>query len=136
FQPRGKALGGSSAVNAMIYARGHRSDFDNWAALGNPGWGYDDVLPYFKKSENNEVHPDSPYHGTGGPLNVTALIDPSPLNKLFLEACQSYGIPYNPDMNGAQHYGCYDVQVTQKNGERHSAAAAFIHPNLGRSNLD
>jgi choline dehydrogenase len=135
FQPRGKTLGGSSAVNAMIYARGHRSDFDAWAALGNPGWGYDDVLPFFKKSEHSEVHPDSPFHGTDGPLNITKLGSPSPLNKVFLAACQAQGIPYNPDYNGAEHHGCYDVQVCQKNGERHSAAAAFIHPHLGRPNL-
>ncbi len=135
FQPRGKALGGSSTINAMIYARGHRSDYDNWAALGNPGWSYREVLPYFKKSENNEVHRDSPFHGVDGPLNVAGLRSPSPLNEVFLEACQSLGIPFNPDFNGAEHYGCYNVQVTQKNGERHSTAAAFIHPNLGRSNL-
>jgi choline dehydrogenase-like flavoprotein len=135
FQPRGKALGGSSTLNAMIYARGHRSDYDNWAALGNPGWGYSDVLPYFKRSEHNEIHMDSPLHGVGGPLNVTNLRSPSPLNRVFLEACQSHGIPYNADLNGEDHHGCYDVQVTQKDGERHSVAAAFIHPNLGRPNL-
>jgi len=135
YQPRGKALGGSSVLNAMIYARGPSWDYDNWAAMGNPGWSYEDVLPYFKKSENNEIHTDSPFHGVGGPLNITGLPDPNPLNEVFLEACQSLGIPFNPDMNGAQHYGCYHVQVTQKDGERHSAAAAFIHPNLGRSNL-
>lgn len=136
FAPRGRALGGSSTVNAMIYARGHRSDYDAWAELGNPGWGFDDVLPYFKKSENNEVHTDSPFHGVGGPLNVTNLRSPSPLNDVFLEACQAVGIPYNPDYNGARHHGCYHVQVTQKDGERHSAAAAFIHPHLDRPNLD
>lgn len=136
FQPRGKALGGSSVINAMIYARGHRSDFDNWADLGNPGWGYDDVLPYFKKSEANAIHTDSPFHGTDGPLNVTNLRSPSPLNDVFLAACQSQGIEYNPDYNGAQHHGCYHVQVTQKDGERHSAAAAFVHPNMDRPNLE
>jgi choline dehydrogenase-like flavoprotein len=136
FQPRGKALGGSSAINAMIYARGHRWDYDNWAALGNAGWAYDDVLPYFKKSENNEDHRDSAYHGVGGPLNVAKLRSPSPLNQVFLQACQSLGIPFNTDVNGAEHYGCYEVQVTQKNGERHSTAAAFIHPHLGRPNLE
>jgi choline dehydrogenase len=135
FQPRGKALGGSSTINAMIYARGHAADFDAWAELGNPGWRYEDVLPYFKKSENNEVHRDSPYHGVGGPLNVTNLRSPNPLNDVFLDACQSLGIPYNSDVNGAEHHGCYNVQVTQKDGERHSAAAAFIHPNLDRPNL-
>jgi choline dehydrogenase-like flavoprotein len=136
FQPRGKVLGGSSAINAMIYARGHRWDYDNWASLGNTGWSYEDVLPYFRKSENNEDHRDSPYHGVGGPLNVTKLRSPSPLNQVFLQACQSLGIPFNPDVNGAEHYGCYEVQVTQKDGERHSTAAAFIYPNLGRPNLD
>ncbi|KAA0233857.1 MAG: Alcohol dehydrogenase [acceptor] [Acidimicrobiales bacterium] len=136
FQPRGKALGGSSVINAMIYARGHRWDYDNWAAMGNTGWGYEDVLPYFKKSEANAIHRDSPFHGVDGPLHVTNLRSPSPLNEVFLEACQSQGIPYNADPNGADHHGCYHVQVTQKDGERHSAAAAFIHPNLDRPNLE
>ncbi len=136
FQPRGKALGGSSTINAMIYARGHRSDFDNWESLGNPGWGYDDVLEYFKKSEANTIHRDSPYHGIDGPLTVTNLRSPSPLNDVFLQACQDHGIPFNPDYNGEQHHGCYHVQVTQRDGERLSAAAAFIHPNLDRPNLD
>ncbi len=136
FQPRGKALGGSSTINAMIYAHGHPSDFDTWAQLGNPGWGFGDVLPYFTKSETNTIHRDSPYHGTAGPLQVTNLRSPSPLNEVFLRACQAQGIPFNPDYNGAQHFGCYHVQVTQKDGERHSAAAAFIHPNLDRPNLD
>jgi len=135
FQPRGKALGGSSAINAMIYARGHPSDYDGWEALGNPGWGYDDVLPYFKKSEANAIHRDS-LHGVDGPLHVTDLRSPSPLNDVFLAACQAQGIPFKPDLNGAEHHGCYHVQVTQKDGERHSAAAAFIHPNLDRPNLE
>ena len=136
FQPRGKALGGSSTINAMIYARGHRSDYDNWEAMGNPGWGFDDLLPYFKKSESNAIHRDSPFHGVDGPLNITNLRSPSPLNEVFLRACQDQGIPFNPDLNGEQHFGCYHVQVTQKDGERHTAAAAFIHPNLDRPNLD
>jgi choline dehydrogenase len=136
FQPRGKALGGSSVLNAMIYARGHRADYDAWAELGNPGWGYDDVLPFFKRSEANAIHRDSPFHGVDGPLHVTNLRSPSPINDAFLDACQSQGIPFNPDFNGAEHHGCYHVQVTQKDGERHSAAAAFIHPNLDRPNLD
>lgn len=135
FQPRGKALGGSSVINAMIYARGHRSDFDNWAELGSPGWAYDDVLPFFKKSEANAIHTDSPFHGVDGPLHVSNLRSPSRLNDVFLEACKAQGIPYNPDPNGEHHHGCYNVQVTQKDGERHSAAAAFIHPNMDRPNL-
>ncbi len=136
FQPRGKTLGGSSAINAMIYARGPRSDYDNWASMGNPGWSFDDVLPYFKKSEANAIHGDSPLHGADGPLHVTNLRSPSPLNDVFLDACQAHGIPFNPDLNGEAHHGCYHVQVTQKDGERLSAAAAFIHPNLDRPNLD
>lgn len=136
FQPRGKGLGGSSIINAMIYARGHPSDYDRWEAMGNPGWSYGDVLPYFMKSEANAIHRDSPFHGIDGPLHVTNLRSPSPLNRVFLDACQSQGIPYNPDFNGADHHGCYNVQVTQKDGERHSAAAAFIHPNLHRPNLE
>jgi choline dehydrogenase len=136
FQPRGKALGGSSTINAMIYSRGHRSDYDGWAALGNTGWGYDDVLPFFTRSEANAIHRDSPFHGVDGPLHITNLRSPSPLNDVFLEACQAQGIPFNPDVNGAEHHGCYRVQVTQKDGERHSVAAAFIHPNLDRPNLE
>lgn len=136
FQPRGKALGGSSTINAMIYARGHRSDYDRWADLGNSGWGFDDVLPYFKRSEANAIHRDSEFHGIDGPLHVTNLRSPSPLNDVFLRACQSQGIPFNPDYNGERHDGCYHVQVTQRDGERHSVAAAFIHPNLDRPNLE
>lgn len=135
FQPRGKALGGSSTINAMIYARGPRWDYDHWASLGNSGWSYEEVLPYFKKSENNQVHRDSPIHGTQGPLFVDNLVSPSPLNQVFLDACQSRGIPFKTDLNSEPHFGCYHVQVTQKGGERHSAAAAFIHPNLDRPNL-
>lgn len=136
FQPRGKGLGGSSIINAMIYARGHRSDYDRWAEAGNFGWGFDDVLEYFIRSEDNAIHTDSPWHGTGGPLHVTDLVSPSPINDAFLTACVNQGIPYNPDYNGEVHHGCYHVQVTQRDGERHSVAAAFIHPNLARPNLD
>ena len=136
FQPRGKALGGSSTINAMIYARGHPADYDNWAAMGNPGWSFEEVLPYFRKSEANAIHRDSPLHGVDGPLHVTNLRSPSPLNDVFLKACQAQGIPFNEDLNGPDHHGCYHVQVTQKDGERHSVAAAFIHPNLDRPNLD
>ena len=136
FQPRGKALGGSSTINAMIYAHGHPADFDHWADLGNPGWGFHDVLPYFTRSENNAIHRDSKYHGTSGPLHVTNLRSPSPLNDVFLRACEAHGIPYNEDYNGEEYFGCYRVQVTQRDGERHSVAAAFIHPNLDRPNLE
>ena len=135
YQPRGKALGGSSAINAMVYTRGHRSDYDHWAALGNPGWSYDDVLPYFKKSENNETIADR-FHGQGGPLNVAASRTGNPFQKLFLDAVREAQLPLNDDFNGAEQEGCGIYQVTQINGERCSAARAFIHPHIGnRPNL-
>ena len=96
YQPRGKVLGGSSSTNAMLYVRGHRSDYDHWASLGNAGWSYDEVLPYFKRAENNETHGQSEYHGAGGPLNVAELRSPSPINKAFLKAAALNGIPKNP----------------------------------------
>lgn len=135
FQPRGKTLGGSSSINAMMYIRGNKWDYDNWAAQGNEGWAYEDVLPYFKKAENNETFRDDPYHGVGGPLNVAELRSPSRFNDFFLEACQLHGIPYNPDINGERQVGCRMNQVTQKNGERCSAAKAYITPNVSRPNL-
>ncbi|MDM0114969.1 GMC family oxidoreductase N-terminal domain-containing protein [Variovorax sp. J22R133] len=135
YQPRGKVLGGSSSTNAMLYVRGHRWDYDHWADLGNPGWSYEEVLPYFKRSENNETHRNSPYHGTGGPLNVAELRAPSEINKAFLKACEMNGIPHNPDYNGDEQFGSFMYQVTQKNGERCSAAKGYITPNLSRANL-
>ncbi len=135
FQPRGKALGGSSAINAMLYVRGHPKVFDGWAALGNPGWSYADVLPFFKKFENNENFTDPAFHGVGGPVNVMHLRSPSPMNDVFLAACQQSGIPLNPDCNGAVQDGCLAAQVFQRNGERCSAAAAYILPHLSRRNL-
>lgn len=135
FQPRGKVLGGSSSINAMLYCRGDKWDYDNWAAMGNIGWGYDDVLPYFKKSEKNESLSDTPYHGDAGPLNVAELTSPSYFNDYFLEACQDKGIPFNDDLNGKDLFGCRMAQVTQLNGERCSAAKAYITPNLERPNL-
>jgi choline dehydrogenase-like flavoprotein len=134
YQPRGKALGGSSAINAMVYIRGHRSDYDGWAALGNSGWGYDDVLPYFKKSENNEVVEDA-FHGTGGPLNVASIRTSNPFQDYFLEAGRQLQLPMSSDFNGAEQTGLGVYQVTQKNGERWSAARAYIEPNLSRPNL-
>lgn len=134
YQPRGKVLGGSSSINAMIYARGHRNDYDHWAELGNPGWSYLDVLPYFKRVENNERGADE-FHGVGGPLNVADLRSPSPVSAAFIEAAQQAGIPYNPDFNGAVQEGAGFYQVTQKNGERCSAARAFLAPVMGRPNL-
>ncbi len=134
YQPRGKALGGSSAINAMVYIRGHRSDYDGWAALGNPGWAYNDVLPYFKKAENNETIHDN-YHGAGGPLNVADLRSSNPFQDHFLEAGKQLQLPMTDDFNGAHQQGLGIYQVTQKNGERWSAARAYIEPNLSRPNL-
>lgn len=134
YQPRGKALGGSSSINAMLYVRGHRWDYDHWASLGNKGWSYDDVLPYFRKSENNETHHDF-YHGQGGPLNVAEVQKPSTIDSIFLEAASSCGLPVIKDCNGAEQYGAFMYQVTQKNGERCSAAKAYLTPNIGRPNL-
>ncbi len=135
FQPRGKVLGGSSSINAMLYCRGDKWDYDNWEAMGNPGWSYQHVLPYFKKAEKNESLFDSPYHGDSGPLNVAELANPSYFNNYFLEACQDKGIPLSEDLNGEELFGCRIAQVTQLNGERCSAAKAYITPNLGRPNL-
>jgi len=134
YQPRGKTLGGSSSINAMIYMRGHRVDYDHWAALGNPGWSYDDVLPYFKRSENQERGGDD-YHGVGGPLNVADLRSPNPIDETFLEAGQSAGYPHNPDFNGRDQEGVGLYQVTQKDGRRWSAAKAFLEPVMDRPNL-
>ena len=135
FQPRGKVLGGSSAVNAMVYTRGNARDYDGWASLGNPGWGYADVLPFFKRSEHNECFGGNDYRGVGGPLNVSYLRSPSVLNAAFEQACQSQGIPLTEDYNGATQHGVGRAQVTQKNGERCSAAQAYLAPHAGRSNL-
>ncbi len=134
YQPRGKTLGGSSSTNAMLYVRGNKWDYDNWAAQGNDGWSYDDVLPYFKKSEGNECFKDE-YHGTDGPLVVSNASDPSKLNAMFIESCIQHGIERNDDYNGAQQDGSFMYQRTVKNGERCSAAKAFITPNMDRPNL-
>jgi choline dehydrogenase-like flavoprotein len=127
-------LGGSSSVNAMIYIRGHRSDYDAWAAEGNPGWSFDEVLPYFKRSEHNERGADA-LHGTGGPLNVMDLRSPNRFGGVFVEAGVQAGYPLNRDFNGPEQEGVGPYQVTHKNGERHSAAKGYLTPNLGRPNL-
>lgn len=135
YQPRGKALGGSSAINAMAYIRGHRSDYDQWAALGNTGWSYDDVLPYFKKAEHNEDI-NNQWHGQDGPLWVSNLRSDNPLQNVYLEAAREAGYPITPDFNGEQQEGIGLYQVTQKNGERWSASRAYLMPHLGtRANL-
>ena len=134
YWPRGKVLGGSSSINAMIYIRGHRADYDQWRDLGNPGWGYADVLPCFKKSENQE-HGASEYHGASGPLHVSDLRTVNPLSDAFVQAGQEAGFQRNHDFNGASQEGFGFYQVTQDNGKRHSAAAAFLHPAMSRKNL-
>ena len=134
YQPRGRLLGGSSSINAMVYMRGQAADYDHWRQLGNAGWGYDDVLPFFKKSERNErIHDE--FHGQDGPLNVAERPYTNPLSHAFVAAAQEAGIPFNPDFNGAVQLGCGLFQVTQKNGARCSAAAAYLHSVAARENL-
>jgi choline dehydrogenase len=135
YQPRGRTLGGSSSINAMLYVRGNAWDYNHWAGLGNAGWSYDEVLPYFKRAEHNESHTDSPYHGQGGPLNVAEIRRPSDFNERFLRAAEQRGLYRIADYNGAEQEGAFMYQVTQKNGERCSAAKAYLTPNLARSNL-
>ncbi|MBY4598557.1 GMC family oxidoreductase [Ottowia caeni] len=134
YQPRGKVLGGSSSINAMIYTRGQPQDYDAWAAEGNDGWAWQDVLPFFRRSEHNERGADE-FHGTGGPLNVKDLSDPNPFSEAFVEAGVQAGYARNDDFNGAQQEGVGLYQVTHKNGERFSAAKAYLTPNRARSNL-
>ncbi len=134
YQPRGKVLGGSSSVNAMIYARGVPEDYDHWAQQGNPGWGWADVLPYFKRAEHNERGADA-FHGTGGPLNVRDLTTPNRFGPVFVQAGVQAGYPANPDFNGEQQEGVGMYQVTHRNGERFSAAKAYLTPHLSRPNL-
>jgi choline dehydrogenase len=135
FLPRGKTLGGSSSTNAMAYVRGNKADYDEWASLGNIGWDYESVLPYFIKSEHNEdIHTD--FHGSTGPLNVTfAKGLTTPFATAFVKACAENGIPANPDYNGESQAGASPFQFTIKNGLRHSTASAFLKPILKRSNL-
>jgi len=134
YWPRGKVLGGSSAINAMIYIRGHRMDYDKWRDLGAQGWGWDDVLPYFNKAEHQErEHTDG--YGTNGYLNVADQISPNELTNTFIRAAEKLGIPITSDFNGKEQDGVGYYQVTQKNGKRHSTAAAYIKPILYRPNL-
>lgn len=134
YWPRGKVLGGCSSINAMVYIRGHASDFDGWKALGNAGWGYADVLPYFRRAENYERGP-SEFHGTGGPLNVTDDISRSPLSGLFVKAAHEIGLPYNQDFNGAELFGAGFYQTTIRGRRRWSVADAYLAPASGRRNL-
>ena len=139
YQPRGKTLGGSSAINAMLYVRGHRRDYDGWAALGCDGWAFEDVLPYFRKSENN-VRGEDALHGASGPLQVSEQRSPKPASRAFVEAAGTLQIRANDDFSGAEQEGAGLFQVTQSHdparaGERCSAAAAYLHPNMDRANL-
>ncbi|MBK4737633.1 GMC family oxidoreductase [Noviherbaspirillum pedocola] len=135
FWPRGKTLGGSSSSNAMIYVRGHPSDYDAWAALGNHGWSHAEVLPYFLRAEHHESLGGSPWHGAQGPLNVTRQRCPNVLSRVFIEAAHEAGYPLNDDFNGARQEGVGLFDVTQKNGERWSAARAYLQPARERANL-
>jgi choline dehydrogenase len=134
FVPRGKVLGGSSSTNAMAYVRGNRLDFDEWEALGNKGWAYRDVLPYFKKSEHNEDF-QGDYYGKQGPLYVGYSRQPHPLGHIFIESCQRSGIPHNEEYNGAEQFGASMLQFNIKNNQRQSTATAFLKPVLQRKNL-
>ncbi len=131
---RGKALGGSSSINALLYIRGHRLDFDQWAEMGNAGWSYQDVLPYFKKFER---HPqgESDYHGGDGLLYISDHDTIHPISEVFVQAGLDLGLPFNADFNGETQYGVGWYQATQKNGERHSAFDAFLEPVLSNPNL-
>jgi len=135
YQPRGRTLGGSSSINAMIYIRGSKADYDHWAALGNEGWAYDDVLPFFKKSEHNERGEDD-FHGEGGPLNVADLRYKNPLSDAFIKAANECQLPLNGDFNGREQYGAGFYQTTQQGGQRCSTAKGFLAPIRSRSNLD
>jgi choline dehydrogenase-like flavoprotein len=135
YQPRGKVLGGSSSINAMIYARGHRSDYDRWAAAGNRGWSWEEVLPYFLRAEDNQVF-GAPHHGRGGPLTVSALRTGNPVAEAFVQAGEQCGHPRNADFNGAEQEGVGHYQVTQRDGLRCSASKAYLDPVRGRSNLE
>lgn len=132
--PRGKVLGGSSSINAMCFIRGHRADFDEWAALGATGWDFASVLPYFRRSQNQERGADE-WHGTGGPLNVADLRHRNPLSQVFLDAAAESGFPLNRDFNGATQEGFGWYQVTQKDGARCSTAVAYLAPARDRANL-
>ena len=135
YLPRGRMLGGCSSINAMIYVRGNRVDYDDWAAGGATGWDYETVLPYFKRSEDNERGEDR-FHGVGGPLRVSDSRAMTPLVDMMVEAARRAGHGHNPDLNGARQEGVGRFQLTQRRGRRESTADAFLRPALGRPNLE
>jgi choline dehydrogenase len=134
YQPRGKVLGGTSSINGMIYMRGNASDYDRWRQMGNEGWSYDDVLPYFRKAEDNERGANE-FHGSGGPLRVSNQPYEWEIARALLAACKQAGIPENPDFNGATQEGCGYYQTTTNNKRRWSTAAAYLKPARNRPNL-
>jgi choline dehydrogenase len=136
FEPRGKIPGGSSNLYLMMHIRGHRSDFDNWAYNGCPGWAYDDVLPYFQKLEDQEDN-TNPVGGKGGPISVINAKDhnPNPTSKAFIDACLELGFPYTDDFNGPHMEGTGWHHINVKNGQRHGANEAYIEPIMGRKNF-
>jgi choline dehydrogenase len=134
FQPRGKVLGGSSSINGLLYVRGQHEDYDRWRQRGNLGWGYDDVLPYFKKAED-QTRGGNDFHGAGGPLPVSDWRHADPLSEAFVDAAVQAGIPRNPDFNGATQEGAGFFQTTSKGGRRASAAVAYLRPAKARQNL-
>jgi choline dehydrogenase len=131
--PRGKVLGGSSSINGLVYIRGQKEDFDHWRQLGNPGWSYDDVLPYFRRAEDQARGPDE-YHGAGGPLSVGDSARHE-LVEAYIQACLDLGIPRNDDFNGAVQEGAGYFQLTNRKGFRCSAAVAYLRPAKRRPNL-
>jgi choline dehydrogenase-like flavoprotein len=133
--PRGHVVGGSGSINGMVYFRGHSTDFDDWAAAGNPGWSYREVLPYFLRSENNDAYPNSPYHGQGGPMNVVFIKRPNPMTPAFLAAMDSLGYQRNSDFNGLDSEGYGPRQGTILKGRRVSTATAYLKPASHRDNL-
>jgi choline dehydrogenase len=133
--PRGKVLGGSSSINGLLYIRGQHADYDGWRQLGCEGWGWDDVRPYFLRAQHQERQGLGELHGSGGPLNVSDVTQTHVVSDAVMEACQQAGIPYNPDVNGESQEGCCYYQLTVKNGQRCSAAVAYLHPAMGRPNL-
>ena len=135
YWPRGKTLGGSSSINAMVYIRGQQQDYDEWAAQGATGWAWKDVQPIFNAHENNEQYSADNWHGVGGPLNVTRVRDVNPLTLLFIKSGEELGYTRNDDFNGPEQKGFGRFQVTQKDGRRWSAARAFLDPARGRDNL-
>ncbi len=134
YWPRGRTLGGSSSINGMVYLRGHPEDYDQWERLGNPGWGWSDVVPYFRRSEDQQ-HGSSELHGTDGPLSVTDPVIDDPAGKLFIESAMNIGLPLRRDFNDGIQEGVGRAQVTVRRGRRSSTSVAFLHPVRNRSNL-